>query len=245
MLEQEAGLVDEEVPRSTGSPQFGPQPVGEQEVRRRNELLTQVTKIEPHDRGAQVDVRWCAEELSELSSNPTAQDGARPRFWLGELKLLPDVTEHGCLLAVRNHRSRHRRNLRPFDLVELAAHQTDQVEHVAELVGRLAGVDAEKERVQGVDGVAGSGGQVKVRPAQRADHAAVLSFGIEHDRTDASRVAAEHDGSRRVSLAGAGGRQDSDVGVAESILVKGIEDAEASGLLVVTPVMTIRIRQVL
>src|SRR2546427_11147163 len=46
LLGQEAGLVDEEVPRSTISPEGRPQPVGEQEVSGGNQFLTQVTKIE-------------------------------------------------------------------------------------------------------------------------------------------------------------------------------------------------------
>ena len=93
--------------------------------------------------------------------------------------------------------------------------------------------------------MAGPGRQMKVRPADCADHAAILGFGIEDDRANTARVAAEHDGCSRVTLAGARVSHHSDVRIAESLLIKGIEDAEAPGFFVVPPVMAVGIGQVL
>ena len=148
-------------------------------------------------------------------------------------------------MRIRDHRPRDCLDLRALDLIEPAAHQADQVEHVAELIRWLVRLNREQEGVKGIDRMTGSGGKVKISSTQGSDHAAIFRLRIEYDPANASRVAAEHDGCSRVTLAGAGMRQDRDVGIAESTLVEGIEDAEAPSLFVVAPVMAVRIRQVL
>jgi hypothetical protein len=46
----------------------------------------------------------------------------------------------------------------PLDLVELAAHQADQIQHIAELICWLVRFDREEEGIKGINRVTRSGG---------------------------------------------------------------------------------------
>ena len=80
--------------------------------------------------------------------------------------------------------------MRALHLIEPAAHQADQVEHVAELICWLVRLNREQEGVKRIDRMTGSGGKVKISSTQGSDHAAILRFGINHDGADPASVAA-------------------------------------------------------
>ena len=131
--------------------------------------------------------------------------------------------------------------LRPLDLIKFPAHQADEVEHITKLVGRFVGIHGEQQRIQHIDGVAGTRGEFEIATAQGADHATVLSFGVQEDGADATRKPAEDDRSRRVALSRPRLCEHHDVCIREAFFIKRIEDAETTGFPVVTPVVPGRI----
>src|SRR6266851_5906880 len=64
VFQQKTHLIDQEVARPAISTQRRPQPIGEQQACRRNELLAQVAKVEPDDIRPKVNVCRCTEESS-------------------------------------------------------------------------------------------------------------------------------------------------------------------------------------
>src|SRR5438105_14835607 len=104
MLEEQTDLVDQQMSGATLAAERGPQPVGQNQECRRDELLAQVADVEADDRGAEIDVCRCAEHAPQITGHPAAEDGADPRSGLGPLQLTPDIPEHRRAGAVPDHR---------------------------------------------------------------------------------------------------------------------------------------------